>query len=106
MDQYEFYNQPFEFYCTASENGNSVAQACLGRNYIYGIGVKKNDRHGYYWISKSGDKFAMSLILWGLCSEYGMGVPRDLFNAINYYRRAKTFSSKIRLDLLFLNNPS
>jgi TPR repeat protein len=104
MHHTEFHLQPFAFFYKEAQNGNLLARACLGRNYIHGLGVKKNHRYGYYWIRMSGRESAMSLILLGFCHQNGIGVQRDMFTAIDYYRRAKTYSSKMILDSLFLMN--
>ena len=102
MDHTEFYLQPFAFFHREAQSGNALAQACLGRNYIHGLGVERNHRYGYFWIRMSGHKCSMSLIILGFCHQHGIGVQRDLFNAIDDYRRANTHSSKILLDSLFL----
>ena len=79
----------FEFFKSAAELGNPMAQYNLASYYENGEGVIKDMKKAFEWYSKAadqGDAEAQHNV--ALCYENGDGVEQDLNKAFEFYSKA------------------
>ena len=76
-------------YRFAAEKGVPDAQFVLFKIYAQGLwGVSKNPAEAMKWLEKSADRYLpKALHQMGLCYEKGMGVPKDIPKAIEWYEK-------------------
>jgi TPR repeat protein len=93
-----------EYYKSAAEAGNPVAQEVLGRCYFYGSGMEEDYSRAYYWLVKSteSDRVQMTSAhkTLGLCYFFGMGAPQDYARAKMSFEAAMDELSEYELYLL------
>jgi TPR repeat protein/class 3 adenylate cyclase len=74
----------------AAAEANDVEMInALGRRYLDGIGVAKDQAEALRWYRKAaelGSGRAMTFL--GLCYANGLGVPRDYSEAVNWFRKS------------------
>ena len=83
------YDEAFELYQKASEQGLAAAQSQLGYCYKYGLGVSKNYKDAVKWYRKSADQGDMHAQR-NIGNSYfcGQGVPIDYNEAARWYRKS------------------
>ncbi len=61
----------------------------LGRAYLSGVGIEKDELKGFDWISKSAEqKDTIAIYILGGCYENGLGVTADPQKAFQCYKEA------------------
>jgi len=72
-----------------AETGDIDAQVELGRRYVQGIGVGRNDAEAAKWLQRAADQGnAQAQFNVGVMYERGIGVGADLARALDYYRKS------------------
>ena len=72
-----------------AEAGDVEAQVELGRRYVQGIGVGRNDAEAAKWLQRAADQGnAQAQFNVGVMYERGIGVGADLARALDYYRKS------------------
>ncbi|KAG0231220.1 hypothetical protein BGW42_000375 [Actinomortierella wolfii] len=73
----------------SAELGYAPAQNDLGWMYHKGIGMEKNDEHGYYWVRKAAKQgHAQAQFRLAIFYGTGKGVPPNPHKAFEYYRKS------------------
>ena len=73
----------------AAEQGLHVAQNNLGRCYLRGVGVGKDELEAVKWIRKAADQgYANAQYDLGSMYEKSQGVPKDENEALKWFRQA------------------
>ncbi len=73
----------------AGEQGDAVAQVCLGRMFALGLEVPKDQREALKWFKKAADQGnsrAQNNI--GLIYRDGLGVPKDYAEAVKWFKKS------------------
>ncbi len=92
FDNKEIYKEAIEIFEKYKDDGE--AQYYLGKAYLYGMGVEKNEKKAFEFAKKSADKNNPSgLNLLGVMYEYGQGVEKDGAKALKYYQKASNLKS-------------
>ena len=79
----------FETFLTYAAQGNTEAEAWLGRCYLNGIGTPINYDKAFEYFSKAAVKnHPYGINGLGVCKQYGYGTDIDLRAAIDYYKKA------------------
>ena len=79
----------FEIFLKYAEQGNTEAEAWLGRCYMNGIGTPVNYDKAFEYFSKAAAKnHPYGINGLGFCKQYGYGTAIDLRAAIDYYKKA------------------
>jgi TPR repeat protein len=79
----------FEVFLKYAEQGNTEAEAWLGRCYMNGIGTSVNYEKAFEYFSKAATKnHPYGINGLGVCKQYGYGTGIDLRAAIDYYKKA------------------
>lgn len=72
-----------------AEQGDAIAQICLGLIYANGIGVTKNDTEAVRWFRLAADQGAADAqYILGVMYEDGTGVTQNAAEAVRFYRLA------------------
>lgn len=83
------YQEAFQWYLKAAQQGNAIAQNNLGFMYANGHGVTQNYQEAFKWYLKSAQQgLAVAQINLGELYENGYGTRRDLQQAIEWYNKA------------------
>ncbi|MBO5367438.1 sel1 repeat family protein, partial [Methanocorpusculum sp.] len=73
----------------AAEKGHLNAQYITGINYIYGIGVEKDEEKGFEWLSiAASHDYPPAIYGVGRSYELGLGVAQDFEKAYDYFAKA------------------
>ena len=79
----------FEMFLKYAAEGNTEAEAWLGRCYMNGIGTPVNYDKAFEYFSKAAAKnHPYGINGLGVCKQYGYGTGIDLRAAIDYYKKA------------------
>ena len=79
----------FEMFLRYAAQGNTEAEAWLGRCYMNGIGTPVNYDKAFEYFSKAATKnHPYGINGLGVCKQYGYGTGIDLRAAIDYYKKA------------------
>lgn len=79
----------FEMFLRYAAQGNTEAEAWLGRCYMNGIGTPINYDKAFEYFSKAAVKnHPYGINGLGVCKQYGYGTDIDLRAAIDYYKKA------------------
>ncbi len=79
----------FEVFLKYAEQGNTEAEAWLGRCYMNGIGTSVNYEKAFEYFSKAATKnHPYGINGFGVCKQYGYGTGIDLRAAIDHYKKA------------------
>ncbi len=72
-----------------AEQGDPDAQYELGKRYLRGAKVSKNEKKAAKWFTKAAEQgFARAQYLLGLCYLYGEGVEKDKKKAAKWFTKA------------------
>ncbi len=85
------YQQAYNWFLSAANDGYPIAQYAMGRLYENGIGTKMDDERAYNWFllaANNNDKHAQYCI--GFFYHYGHFVNRDFVEAHKWYTLATT----------------
>ncbi len=83
FDQYE------HWYVKAAENGDTLAQFELGKNYYEGTGLSKDYAKAVFWYTKAAELgHAKAQNNLGICYVNGQGVEQDYTKAAKWYTKA------------------
>ena len=83
------YKQALKWCRKAAEQGNSRAQALLGRMYQVGEGVEQDLAQAFYWFEKSAKQGEyITQYSLGRMYQYGEGVEPSLTQAFYWYEKA------------------
>lgn len=86
-----------------AEAGDLEAQVELGRRYIQGIGVGRNDVEAGKWLLRAAEQgHAQAQFNVGVMYERGVGLENDLTKAIEFYRKAAAQNTPMALHNLGL----
>jgi TPR repeat protein len=90
-----------------AEQGNAVAQVCLGNCYFEGKGVKQDYKEAIKWWEKAAEQgFAIAQVYLGHCYAKGDGVKQDYKEAIKWWKKAaEQGNSDAQTALINLNMP-
>ena len=83
------FSATFEEIKMAAEQGDALAQTCLGSTYEQGLGVRQDYRKAREWYEKAaaqGDDLAQTYL--GLMYEQGLGVRKNLATAKEWFGKA------------------
>ena len=83
------YDDAFQIFKEAAEEGGRRAQEWVGHCYRYGKGVTKNENEAFRWYYKpaeAGRESAQCGV--ASCYENGIGVEKDIMEAIRWYQKA------------------
>ncbi len=73
----------------AATNAVPTMQYLLGRAYLAGEGLPKDEAEGARWVRRSADSgYAPAQDTVGMCFAAGKGLPRDVSEAFHWYRKA------------------
>ena len=73
----------------AVKSGDPRAQLLLGRHYLEGTGVQKDDAEAVRWFRQAvGQNDARAKVWLGLCYESGHGVEQSLTQALRLWQEA------------------
>ena len=81
--------QAFRWYLRGAEAGDGGCMAHVGRCYLLGEGVARDDAQSYAWFkraSEAGNASAMYSV--GLCLESGLGTAKNESEAVAWFRKA------------------
>ena len=77
------------WYRRAADQGHASAQLRLGRMYLSGAGITRDDEQAEFWIRKAADQgVAAAALELGTMYYEGIAVPKDHAKAVEWYRRA------------------
>ena len=100
----------FEFFKSAAELGNPMAQYNLAAYYENGEGVIKDMEKAFHWYTKAADQGDVeALHNVALCYENGEGVDQDIQQAIVFYTKAAEqgdVAAQVSLADIYLNGTS
>jgi len=83
------YCQAVHWYRKAAEQGQAMAQCCLGWCYHSVHGVPRDYGQAVHWYRKAAEQGqAMAQRSLGWCYNNGHGVPQDYAQAVHWYREA------------------
>jgi len=86
-----------------AEAGDLEAQVELGRRYIQGIGVGRNEVEAGKWLLRAAEQgHAQAQFNVGVMYERGVGLENDLAKAIEFYRKAAAQNTPMALHNLGL----
>lgn len=86
-----------------AEAGNMEAQLELGRRYIQGIGVGRNDVEASKWLLRAAEQGnAQAQFNIGVMYERGVGLETNLTKAIDFYRKSAAQNTPMALHNLGL----
>lgn len=89
------YQQAFQYFKVAAEEGNAEAQVWLGILYSEGKGVSKNDAESIQWYRKAADQGnAVAMFNLGLRYSEGRGVTQDKQLAIYWFKKSAELGYK------------
>lgn len=89
------YQQAFQYFKVAAEEGNAEAQVWLGILYSEGKGVSKNDAESIQWYRKAADQGnAVAMFNLGLRYSEGRGVTQDKQLAIYWFKKSADLGDK------------
>ena len=105
-DQARFLSEAVKWYREAAEQGQDMAQCCLGNCYFSGRGVDKNVENAVSWWRKSAEQGNI-LAQRTLVSFYltGDGVEKDVIEAVKWIRvmaEKGDSEAQLHLGVLFL----
>lgn len=87
FDEKQDYKKALEIFEQNQEDGEALYY--LGKAYLYGMGVEKDEKKAFEYAQKSADKNNPSgLNLLGVMYQYGEGVEKDELQALMYYKQA------------------
>ena len=88
-DKYIDPGRDINWFISAAEKGDVIAQFHLGRCYYYGVSVKRDYEEALKWFHMASEQGnSRSMIFLGECSEEGLGVTQDYDEAFYWYNRA------------------
>lgn len=70
----------------STELGSNDARAAMGEMYVWGDGIPADPKRGAALLKRAGNSIADFDL--GRMNEYGVGVPKNLSEAVRWYRRA------------------
>ena len=80
---------PGWFLRIAAELGYGVAQCRLAEDYVYGIGVERNEAESVKWYRKAAEQgIAEAQFMLGMCYAAGRGVRQNHAEAVKWYRKS------------------
>ena len=83
------FQEAFECFSEAAEQGHAVAQRHLGYCYYCGNGTTKNEGEAVQWFKKAAEQDnADAQFMLGVCYYNGEGVDQDDTEAVKWYRKA------------------
>lgn len=99
FDKKEKYKEAIEIFQKFEDDAE--AQYYLGKAYLYGMGVDKNEKKAFEYAKKSANKNNSSgLNLLGVIYDYAEGVNKDETKAFKYYEEAaKLGNTKAMVNL-------
>ena len=71
-----------------AEGGDPEAQFELGRRYLQGVGLERNDVMALHWIRAAENGFMVAQRMLGKCYERGTGTAVDVERARFWYEKA------------------
>lgn len=80
---------PVELERAEAEGGDAAAQCRMGRRFMEGVGVGKDEAAGAEWYRKAAEQgYAPGQCQWGDCLRLGRGVGADMAAAEEWYHKA------------------
>ena len=84
-----------EYYEKAAAQGMAAAYYQLGCCHSYGNGTRENDNIAFMNFKKSAEMGVVDAqYMMGVSYQYGKGTQRNLFEALKWYKLAKSRGSK------------
>ncbi|MBQ7395822.1 MAG: sel1 repeat family protein [Lentisphaeria bacterium] len=97
---YEKHNneKAFEIFLKYADQGNSEAEAWVGRCYMNGIGTQVNyDKAFEYYLKAAAKNNPWGMNGVGVCKQYGLGTNIDLHAALDYFKKASAMGFKLSI---------
>jgi len=89
QDQLQDFLDAAKWFRKAADQGNAMAESCLGYCYSIGRGVTQDDAEGDKWYRKAGDQGnIIAQLNLGNNYAHGLGVSQDYAEAAKWYRKA------------------
>ena len=88
-------------YMDRARAGDAEAMVHLGRSYFWGwYGVERDYGEALVWYGKAAAKgHSTALFMLGLMHEFGQGTPKNLLNALSYYKQANDKGLDSTMDI-------
>ena len=80
-----------------ADSGSCVDRAVLGICYLYGIDVEVDYKEAFRLLSSAGTSRAVTNLAW--MHEEGLGIPKNLPEAIRLYKAVAKFEFRAQLEL-------
>jgi TPR repeat protein len=78
-------------------SGSRVDQSVLGLCYLYGVDVEVDYKEAFRLLSLAGTSRAVTNLAWMYAQ--GLGIPKDLAEAIRLYKAVAKFELRAQLEL-------
>lgn len=90
LGTWESFGKAAEYFTTATNSGDAVAQDALGTLYRYGLGVPRDETKAahLFWQAATSGNNAEAHCHYGEMLEQGRGVLQNIPEAVNHYRKS------------------
>ena len=90
LEKMRYYTEAVKWYTNGAKGGCEYAMNCLGRCYINGRGIEKNEKKAVEWFCKAAEQgYAKAQCNLGLCYLKGEGVKKNEIKAFEWFKEAE-----------------